>query len=131
MLSYRNGGCELLLCQERAQRQPCCDWFCNGYYVRHYTEGLKREHTSGTAQPALDFVENQSRVMPIRHSPAFFQEFARALMDATFAENRFQYDGASVVVDRSPQSFRVISRDELHVFEQRLKSFSILLLTRQ
>src|SRR4029077_1190301 len=49
-------------------------------------------------------------------------------MDSTFAEDGFEHNRASVVVDRGAQGFSVVAGNKLHVLEQRFETFAIFVL---
>src|ERR1700722_6921702 len=49
-------------------------------------------------------------------------------MNPAFAEDRFENDGASVLIDGSAQSLGVVTRNEFHILKQRFKTFTVFVL---
>ena len=117
--------------QERAERQSGGDRLGDGDDVGHHAETLEGEDLAGAPEAALDLVEDERGLMLVGKGPACKQEFFRTLEDSAFAEDGLQHDGAGVGIDGSAQRFDVVLRNKGHVFEQRLKTFAVLVLAGQ
>src|SRR5208283_2254293 len=127
------GNCvgEVLLRQERSERDSGGDGLGYGDYVGHHVETLEGEDLAGAPETALDFVEDESGVMMIGKSAAGEQEFLRTLEDAAFSKNGFEHDGAGVGIDGCVQRLDVVLRHKGYVIEQRLETLAIFFLAGQ
>src|SRR5579863_2907765 len=122
---------EFLFRDESAERQSRGDRLGNCHDVGRDAKTLEREDRAGTPQSALDLVEDQSRLVSIRQRTALAQKFLGTLVDPAFTENWFEHNRACIVVDRCSQPIKIVLLYECHILEQRLKSFAMLVLTRQ
>ena len=94
----------------------------------HHAEALEGEDFAGAAEAALDLIEDERGLVLVGERPAGAQEVFGTLEDAAFAKDGLQHDGASVRIDGGVQTLDVVLRHEGHVFEQRLKTFAVLVL---
>src|SRR6266446_2299718 len=128
MLSGGNRGSKFLFRQKCTQRQARGYRFGDRDDVRRYTERLKSKDGSGTAEAALDLIEDQGRPMTVGQSSALLKKFHRAFIITAFAEDGLEHNGTSVVVDGLALGFKIIARDEFDVFEERFESLAIFVL---
>src|SRR5580658_195961 len=131
MLSRRNRVSKFFPGDKRSQRQPRRNRLGNRHNIRSHSKTLKRKHSPGPPQPALDLIKDQSRPMPVGRRTAGLQKLHRTLINSALAKNRLQHNRASIVVHRRPQSLDIVLRDKRDVFEHRLKSLAMLLLPGQ
>src|SRR5580704_95649 len=131
MLPGRNRRRKLFFRQKRPQRQPRRNRLRNRHHIRSHPKTLKRKHRPRAPQPALNLVKDQRRPVPIRRRPTLLQKLHRTFRDSPLAKNRLQHNRAGVVVHRRPQAFHVVLSHKSYFFQQRLKSFAMLLLPGQ
>src|SRR5579864_9497493 len=128
MLPRRNCRGEFLLRQKSAERKPCRNRLGNGDDIRRDTEALKRENCSGATQAALDLIKNQRRAMTICQRAALLQKLHRTFVNPALPENWLEHNGAGIVIDCAPQTFRVVLFYKSDIFEQGLESVAMLVL---
>ncbi len=67
--------------------------------------------------------------MLVGKRPAGAQKIFGAFKDSAFAKDGLEHNGASVGIDGRTQGFDIVLRHKGHVFEQRLKTFAVLVLS--
>ena len=77
----------------------------------------------------MDLVEDERGLVLVGKRPAGAQKIFGAFKDSAFAKDGLEHNGASVGIDGRTQGFDIVLRHKGHVFEQRLKTFAVLVLS--
>ena len=82
-----------------AERQPAAERFCERDHVGHDTRMLESEELSGSAEPALNLIEDQHRPRAVRELPRGYEELIAEWNDSRFPEHGLENDRRGVVRD--------------------------------
>jgi len=83
---------------------------------------LISEIASGASEATLNFVGNKQRAMLGSESASALPERFGDRIDATFALNRLEDNGADGVVESGFEVGNIVEGDEFHAWNQRLKT---------
>src|SRR6267143_1992964 len=128
--SRRKGRGEFFIGDECAERQPARQRLGDGDDIRRRIESLVGETAPGAAEPALNFVGDQSGIVlggqRMRGEPEIFTYGA----DATLTLNGFDHQGADGVVEFGFEVSDIIEADELNAGNERSKRLTIFFRIR-
>ena len=99
MQARRKRGSNLLIRENRAERQPACQRLRDRHDVRLCRKLLIRKVASRAPQPALNFVGDQQRSCFVASSRARAPEAFAYRINSAFALNRFEHNRANGVVE--------------------------------
>ena len=116
--------------QQRSQRKPCRQRLGDGDDVGLNSVMLVGEILSGTAQSALDFVENQQRSGALAQLPRGLQKFRTERTDSAFALNGLQANGADAAIKLPLEIVDIVEADKPDSRHQRRKRMPIFFLPR-
>src|SRR5438105_10440215 len=115
--------------EQRPQRQACCQRFRDSEDVRLNTVVLVGKIASGTAQAALDLIQDQQRTGAVRQLARDLKELWSERTNSTFTLNRLQTNGTDAAVELSLEIFNVIEGNKTDARHQRREGVTILFLT--
>src|SRR5437016_462 len=131
MLAGGNRACEFFAREKCSEGKPGRNWLGDGNDVGLHAKCLEGEQVAGSAQTALDFVEDEGGLAAVGESAAFLEKLDRALHDSALSEDGLEHDGAGLVVDGGAQGFDIVARNEGDFFQQRLESLAVFVLPGQ
>ena len=115
--------------KDRSQRQSRSQGLGHGDDVGFYTVMLIGEIAAGTAQSALDFIEDQQSSGAIRQLPSGLQEFLAQRANSTFSLDGLQADGTYAAVELPLQVLCVVECDEADPWNQGREGMPVFLLS--
>src|ERR1700745_417026 len=131
MLTRGDSAGEFFARQKCAERKSGGDWLGDANDIGLNAKALEGEEIAGSAQAALDFVEDERGLGAVGNRAALLEKLDRALQDSTFPEDGLEHDGAGLVIDGGAQRFHIVARDERDFFQQRLESLAVFVLSGQ
>jgi hypothetical protein len=130
-----NGVRHVLFEKNRTQRNPEPERFRGRHkirqhcFIRRRRELVKRVPTSGPSKSALDFIADQQCIVLCGELPRRSIKLLGHQANPAFALDRFEYNGANLVVEFALEVGNVIESDEVESGDQRFKRIAVFLLT--
>ena len=121
-----HGRCDAIGGQHGAQREAAADALGGGQDVRHHTEVLVGVQVAGTPGTALDFIEDQQRIVLVTQLTQSFEECLLAGDDAALALQRLDDDRAGVIAHQLAHGVEIVEFGVLDTARNRPEALGIL-----